>query len=417
VSCGAVTDTDMYTTVMYSTGAPPRRALAAIAALIVATAAPTASRLVQSDAPHVLDIALPPAQDQYREPVEQAALESLRLYSIWLNTALPRVGVVTTTRSAEAASNVVVVSLPWRAADPMMEVQSHVAYEIARKYWTEAGTDPAIARGLSWYLQSRVVEHLFNLRYAAPGYYTEGLRFFGGHVPWVVDSLRVSRWRALKNIDGTRRLPAHIDDRVTRAAVAFASLERYLSWPVLQGALATLAAKRDTPLTAAHVDTTISAAAGQDLSWFFDFAFDPDRRVAYRLERFVTGVAEPDCGGCVRTTITAARLGDAVFSGSSRQRLGEFDSGSAITLQLQFAGGQSLLTHWDGRDERRDFVFESAAPATIATLDPEGVLLLDPNPLDHRLVQEPGTNVPLAKWLARWATWLQHAMLTYAMFV
>lgn len=416
MSCGAVSDTNMYTTVMFSNGAPPRRAPTALAALIGATAALLASDLVQSGTPSVIEIALPPTQSHYREQVEQAAFESLRLYSTWLSTP-PPVDAVTTARTGEPASTGLALRLPWRAADPMMEVQSHVAYEIARKYWTEAGSDPAIARGLSWYLQSRAVEYLFNLRYAAPGYYMEGLRLFGGHVPWVVDSLRVSRWRALANTDGTRRLPPQIDESVTRAAVAFASLERYLSWPVLQGALAALAAQRGTPLTAGHVGATISAAAGQDLSWFFEFAFDPDRDVAYRLEGLVTGVAGPDCDGCVRTAITAVRLGDAVFSGSSHQPLGEFDSGSAITLQLQFANGASVVTRWDGRDERREFVFESAAPATIATLDPEGVLLLDENPLDQRLVQEPGTNVPLAKWLARWATWLQHAMLTYAMFV
>jgi hypothetical protein len=49
----------------------------------------------------------------------------------------------------------------------------------------------------------------------------------------------------------------------------------------------------------------------------------------------------------------------------------------------------------------------------VAHLDPARVLLLDANYLDNRLALSPASNVPIAKWVARWVVWLQDAMLAY----
>jgi hypothetical protein len=44
-------------------------------------------------------------------------------------------------------------------------------------------------------------------------------------------------------------------------------------------------------------------------------------------------------------------------------------------------------------------------------------LLLDRNRLDDRIAVAPAAAIPVAKWLARWAIWLQDAMLAYASLV
>ena len=342
------------------------------------------------------------AQDR----VTQATTESQRLYRDWLG------------RSPGNQQNLP-LALPWHTADSAMEIESLVAYRVATQYWNEPATDPSVARGLSWYLQSRVVEHLFNLGYAVPAHSTESLRLFGGFVPVSFPTLRLSRWRGLDVDARQRRRPSDVDAGAVRAALAFASLERYLSWPVLQGALAVLAREADVALTAERANAVISAAAGQDLTWFFDLAFDANQRVEYGIARFVTAPATENCAStpCFTTQVTLQRMGNAAFTGTSRNRVGDYEAGHGVVLQVQFDDGQATTTTWDGRDETRVFEFESSTPAAIVQLDPDGALLLDPQTQDHRRVRHAGTNVPIAKWIARWSVWLQHAMMSYAMLV
>lgn len=405
----------MYTTAMFTRAKAARYQVLALCAMLGAW---PAIAVRQPLAPAGVEVDLASAPEGYQARVEQAAAESLRLYGDWLGVGLPRLRFAATGEASSAAPGVIDFALPWRSPGPAMEVEAHVAYEIARQYWTEARDRPEIARGLAWYLQSRTVEYLFNLLYASPGYSTEVVRFFGNSVPWAIPSLRVSRWQAVTGTAGARHLPAQVDSGVLRVATAFASLERLLSWPVLQGALAVLAAHPTVPLTPGHVSQTMGAAAGRDLTWFVAEALDSTQRIDYRLDDLASA---PDSGACpspcYRTRVTVRRLGNGVFSGTSRAPLGPFEAGHGIELRVVFADERSVVAHWDGRDPERLFEFHSAAPAAVAQLDPDGVLLLDPTPLDHTLRSDPGTNVPVAKWLVRWGTWLQHAMLTYAMLI
>lgn len=391
-----------------------------LVALLLASCGPVVAALLrQSQGPGPLPIELAPEHERYREQIEQAAAESIMLYARWLDATLPALTIETRAPETTTSASDVALRLPWRASDSAMEIQAQVAYRLAKRYWIEADTEPAIARGLAWYLQTRVVEHIFNLRYALPAHSTDNVRFLGGHVPWAFPALRLNRWSTVTHTASHGRLPAEVDSDVLRVASVFATLERYLSWPVLQGALAVLARHDEIPLTAKHANGVISAAAGQDLSWLFEIASDRSRRVEYRLERFVS---EPStslrCAApCYHTRVVVTRLGNTAFSGSSLPRVGAFEAGAAVTLSVQFHDGQQLRERWDGRDETRQFEFQSSSPAAVVQLDPDGFLLLDSNRLDHRQVSEPSSNVPLGKWLVRWATWLQHAMLTYAMLV
>jgi hypothetical protein len=382
------------------------RALATLVAW-VSLCAPIAD----AQAPRIpeVDIQLPASHARYRERIERAAVESLTQYEQWLGPPPAGPLTITTERphSGIDGRRVVAIDVPWRTSDSMMEVEAQVAFAIAMVYWPQrAGDDVSIARGLSWYLQGRVVERLFNVAYARPGHSSDGLRFFGGYVPWGLPALRLSRWSDARRSD--------------RGAAAFAALERYLGWPVLQGGLKTLAAAApEARLVRSHVNAAISGAAGQDLTWFFDVAFDPAVRLDYAVTSLVSEPAPDGCAGrgCFHTRVSAARLGDGLFTGSSLPPLGNFDSGGAIHICVAFEDGQHATARWDGRAAERVFEFESPARAVSVRMNPEGDLLLDATPLDHTRYITPQTNVPLGKWVGRWLVWLQDAVLTFTMLV
>ncbi len=382
-------------------------------------------------------IQLGPAHEVYRDRIVAAADESLTWYTEWLGPLpLTTLTIAADGRSATNASPATFfVELPWRSAPAAMDIESQVAYGIALQWWSHlAGAQDIVpmAESLSWYLQSRVVERLFNARYFAPGHSTDAVRFFGGNVAWTFPSLRFNRWTAGLGRDGFlrrnarpdawpaagRRLPSGLNLLAVRGALGFGSLERYLGWPVLQGALHVLAARiADGRMTRHDAVETISAAAGQDLSWFFDAVFDPTLHFDYAVDAFATAPASAPCpsGTCYRTDVTVARRGNGEFTGASREPEGQYEAGEGLGLQVTFADGQVLTTRWDGRSAHRTFEFESPASATSVRLDPEGTLLLDANPLDHGRNTSAQTNVPIGKWVARWMVWLQDAMLAYAM--
>lgn len=412
----------MYTTAMSSRRAALRSSLLVAAVLTIAfDQSPAHSEQPPAAVTPSVHIDVLPREERYRAQVVDTTQESLRLLDEWLDLQ-PQSNISLTTNpvvAVDADATRLHVDLPWRIAQSAMEVESQVAYRVAQAVLPQSDADSSVSQGIAWYLQSRIVEHLFNLSFAAPGHSTESLRLFGGHIPHGFPSLRLTRWRGgLGGNQGVRRPPGELDAAATRIATAFAALERYLGWPVLQGGLRELAKDRTTPLTAERVTQTISAAAGQDLTWFFRIAFDPAQRVEYALTHFSSEPGDSCAAGpCHRTRVTVARLGSAAFPGTSRERQGEYEAGDGVQVQVTFADGAQVIATWDGREPQRVFEFESAAPATVARLDPAGTLLLDSNLLDHAMRRQPVNNVPMAKWMARWSLWLQHALLGYVMLV
>jgi hypothetical protein len=329
--------------------------------------------------------------------------EATRLYQEWLYRTV--------------STDDVLAGIEAQSLDETMAVESAVAYRVAKRYWRESPDEPFVARGLAWYLQGRVVEHLFNVTYGRPAYRAERVCLFGNRVAIARPSLLLTRWRAgLDPRDAQCGLPEEINGSVTRAALVFATLERYLGWPVLQGALAVLAQTPDVPLTPRHTTDVVSAASGQDLEWLFAL-LDAAKNVDYSVQ--LRGSKPHTCAGtpCYQTDVVLRRGGNALFTGSSRERVGDFDAGQAIRLAVDFSDGATTDATWDGRETERALTFESEAPVARVRLDPAGTLLLDANTLDHTVRPGGATNVPLAKWIGRWSLWLQHAMLTYAAFI
>jgi hypothetical protein len=327
-----------------------------------------------------------------RERVETAAREALTSYERWLGPL-----------EGDAIAIELPSQLTSRAPQPFMEIESYVAYDIALRYWRTGSNAPApIAKSLSWYLQSRVVERIFNNQYGVLAHSGDGVRAFGGFVPWPLPSLRLTRWTAgVTSVDAHRR-PPDIDATIERGAVAFAALERHLGWPALQGALQVLA-ERHSSLSNDDVEAIISRATGQDLRWFFHAAFDPQVSLDYAIRAFATSSGRCDDAACYRTTVSVERRGTAEFK--------------QLRLHVRFADGQEVTTAWDGRDATRTFSFESPASPIEAELDPDRALLLDVTPLDNVRAIESRTNVPIAKWVARWMVWLQDAMLVGSSFL
>jgi hypothetical protein len=125
----------------------------------------------------------------------------------------------------------------------------------------------------------------------------------------------------------------------------------------------------------------------------------------------------PSPGGDFETTVTVARLGDGLFTGTSAPRVGPFESGRGLAFAVQFADGERIVDRWDGRDATRTFVYRSRAAAVSATIDPERTLMLDVNRTNNSRTLAPQSGTAATRWAGRWMVWLEHALLTYAFFV
>ena len=355
-----------------------------------------------------------------RQRVDFAGREVLALYSEWLGP--PPAPVTIADGHAGAANPILRVHPSWRPVPYAMDVEIDVAFALARHWWRQAS--PAAAEmtgGASWYLQSRAVARVFDLVHERDGHSAESVRLFGGYYPIAFPQLRfdgpgAGLGRSLispeRVVQGTR-VPDGVTPVTVRVAQAFASLERLVGWPRLSGALRVATSR---PVASnAEVTAAIGEALGQDVSWLFEPALDLSTRWSYAI----TGATFEGCQPqpCTRARVDVARLGAAVFTGRSQPRVGEFQSGDAIQVQVRFADGQSASAWWDGRDQARAFTFEGAAPVIDVRLDPAMVMLVDDNWLDQARVVNGATNAPIAKWIGRWVIWLQHAMLTYSAVV
>ena len=204
------------------------RSRGTLAAVILAGAC-TAGLVARAAVAPAADIQLSSHTSVARDRVELAAKEAIDRYSEWLS---PPPASVLTVRDASS----------WRTVAPAMSVEMHVAYEIARQWFGR--TDSDAVNGIAWYLQSRVVERLYDYAYHQPGHSGEVVWLFGRTVPVGLPSLRLSRstkvlgrFDELQWPDTYPGLPSSVDRTVLRGSMALASLERLVGWPSLQGAL------------------------------------------------------------------------------------------------------------------------------------------------------------------------------------
>ena len=397
----------------------------------IAVAGGAFDRPLCAQAPPRLDIALDADHAWARRRITAAADEAVARYREWLGPPPVELISVRARSSQHAAApgpHTVLLDLPWWPAPPTMDVESQTAFGLARLWFPRLidrdDTGP-IANGIAWYLQSRIVERLFDFTNLMPGHSADTVRYFGGAVPWSFSILPRSRYTAglgrdefLASRTGRRwpatgrRVPREFAG-VARGALAFGTVERHLTWPVLQSALRMLAERSATAdLTRRDVERTVDDASGQDLAWFFTPAFDTSATFDYAVQALTSELSSCDGRLCFQTRVTVARLGNALFTGTSRAAQGGFDAGDAMQLRVTFADRQEVSTAWSGREESRTFEYQSAAPAVAARLDPEQVLVMDVDYSNQTRVTD-APAVPMGKWLASWVVWLQDAALSY----
>lgn len=353
--------------------------------LLIALAAPAAAQ--DASAPSIV-IELDRAQAEWRASLTEAADQAASLAREWLGP--------------HPTGNIEIAITPpfWQGPGAMI-AERRVAAAVIRSWWPRhLGDQHAhfLLDGFAAHLQSHAIEQLFDRRHLRRAYRAGSIAYFGGHVIWSFPSLRQSR----------------LPDRDDRYAAAFAMLERWLGEPALQSAMAQVAQLPPDRMTGTAVINTISAAAGQDLSWAFTPASD-GAAVDYAVIDLSSerGDCEPPC---FETNVTVARLGEHVISGRATPRIGNFESGDLLTLRVAFDNGARAERRWDGRDASRSFQFIGPAPALAAHLDPDRVVVLDQNRLNNAAVRPAPTNVPVRKWVARWIVWMQNTVLTYGFF-
>ena len=375
---------------------PALRACLIAGAAAIAVSSGAFDRTVSAQQPPRLDITLAADHAWARGRITAAADEAVARYREWLGPPPVELISVRARSSQHAAApgpHTVLLDLPWWPAPPTMDVESQTAFGLARLWFPRLidrdDTGP-IANGIAWYLQSRIVERLFDFTYLMPGHSADTVRYFGGAVPWSFSILPRSRYTAglgrdefLASRTGRRwpatgrRVPREFAG-VARGALAFGTVERHLTWPVLQSALRMLAERSATAdLTRREVERTVEDASGQDLAWFFTPAFDTSATFDYAVQSLTSELSSCDGRLCFQTRVTVARLGNALFTGTSRAAQGGFDAGDAMQLRVTFADRQEVSTAWSGREESRTFEYQSAAPAVAARLDPEQVLVMD----------------------------------------
>lgn len=273
----------------------------------------------------------------------------------------------------------------WQGPGAMF-VEQQLAQAAIRSWWPERITDAqgaAIIDGFAFYLQTRGIEQLFDREYSRAVHNYDTRPYLGGHLIWSFPPLRLSRHAVVAR---------------DHYGAVFASLERWLGTPALQSAMFEVAHLPEDRLTGPEIITTISDAVGQDVSWVFAAA---DAGVSYAVTALTA------------KSVTVTRNGAGIFTGRSAGRIGDFESGDAVRVKVVFAGGESRVVKWDGRDRARTFEFEGPSPVTAAYLDPEGLITFEQDRLDNSIVPARPTNVPVTKWVARWVVWLQHTMVSY----
>jgi hypothetical protein len=397
-------------------------------------AQPASSSAPSGTSPALL-LELPTATERDRQRVHAGAQEAVDRLTGWFGHC-PSTSIRIVNRpwrgAVSAAPATVILDVPWRSAPETMELESQAAFGVARQWWPGllANAETAtVANGLAWYLQSRVVDRLFDLNFLLPAHSVMAVRGFGGTWPWTFRILPLGRWagglgreeylrsrltRSAWPAPG-RRLPPGMTSSGLRSAFAFATLEQLVGWPSLQGALRVLSEASVTrAMSRQDVEQVIASAVGRDLSWFFRIAFDDSVGVDYAIGELTTVEASP-CGGgrCFRTRVTAVRNGTGEFTGSSEGDSTSFEIGDAVELRVGFADGQHVSARWDGRAPSRTFEFESPSPAVAAVVDPDRILLLDEDALNNAVVKNASTSVAIRKWVAYWMVWLAGAALDY----
>ena len=271
-------------------------------------------------------------------------------------------------------------------------------------------------------------------------------RYLDGLVPVRFPEIEVSRWnRRLQSYrkHGTSDTPSKPTFQYypgtasvvtySKTALWLTTLERHLGWETLRGILSTFFERyqfeHPTPEEFFEVADEV---AGQDLSWFFDqvhrdsvsFDYAVTRAKSSRLR--LRGWVDRDQGlvridsdedededspddeqaddeeKIYRTEVVVARLGDGRFP---------------VDVLLVFQDGEEIRETWDGQGRWKMFVVERSSKLEYAEVDPEHVLMLDPNQSNNSRMRKSQARLPATSWGSKWMLWFQDRLSGFAFYM
>ena len=328
--------------------------------------------------------------------------------------------------------HITIVDTPWRTATDGMEyptmytagtrwlmpredtyIEDTIVHETGHQWWygmvaTNEFEDAWMDEGINQYANARVdAEDYPNGR--------EVPRFFGGFVPWVLDSVPWDRLTSGEYLSDYRGSPT-VDIQSTpsfrywpltsgpitysKPALWLHTLERALGWPVVQQILSTFFErwkfKHPKPGDLFQVANEVS---GRDLTPFFDQVYRGSAVFDYGVDTVTS--AETDDETYVNDVVVR-RHGDGIFP---------------ITILATLANGEQRRFAWDGTGRWHRVTFEHASRVLSAQVDPDQVLVLDTNFTNNSFTTEPAGGRAATKWAAVWLVWLQDQLLTWASFI
>ena len=75
--------------------------------------------------------------------------------------------------------------------------------------------------------------------------------------------------------------------------------------------------------------------------------------------------------------MTVRRLGSAIFAGTNEPRVNGFGGAAPLPLLIQFDDGTEITAWVDGREAEQTFEYRGSTRASLASVDPDAMLLLD----------------------------------------
>lgn len=261
-----------------------------------------------------------------------------------------------------------------------------------------------------------------------------GSGFFPVKVPGIaVDRWagRLNRYRPDANTDDPST-PTFLYHPATGASLSYSktalwlrTLENHLGWeeglrPILSTFFERYKFGHPEPEDFFAVADEVS---GQDLGWFFDQVFHASVSFDYAVDSVASFPAEIE--GLVfeegrpvyrkgldeddedevrlwRSEVVVRRLGEGRFP---------------VDVLLVFEDGEQRRETWDGQSRWKLFVAERPSKLRYAAVDPDRVLMLDPDYTNNSRLRESAPRLAAGKWASKWMVWLQDLLSTFAFFV
>ena len=299
---------------------------------------------------------------------------------------------------------------------PLM-VEGVITHEFGHNYWyhllaSNEFEESWLDEGINTYTDIRVSKEAYEPRYLY------GLD---------IDMQAVTRFYLMRSLSDPVKTDAwkFVDRRsystnsYSRPGVVLETLRGYLGADRMNEVMRTYVERwRFRHPTTEDFIAVANDVSGEDLGWFFDQAIYGTERLDYAVDRVVNRKVE-ERGYDLTRSATDPWLGESGFSTVETEesdlegpedtedsedgeeedpdgtlyessvvvrRLGDFVF--PVTLQVVFDDGTVAERQWDGVGKWRRFEWEGEAKMVSATVDPEGLVLLDDNRLNNSHTSE-----------------------------